>query len=167
MEYNEVMAGLQDDNRESFDEALARANEAERKKKEREKSTSVPSLPLLAELEAMDRKALFSLLEKVLAAGWGYGKLTGKQLLETALMSKDNAYEALKLTALTLAHNASDWREFHALATFWSERERGKPVGAAPQINIGTSGNMEVKVILVSADKKEEVKMIEAPMIKQ
>ena len=86
------------------------------------------SLPDLAEFEQMDRKALYSLLQRVSMAGWGYGKLTGKELLETALKTKDEAYEALKLTALTLATNAKDWREFHTLATFWSEREKGKPI---------------------------------------
>lgn len=79
-------------------------------------------------LEKITRPELRMLLQKVLRAGWGYGKLTGKDLLEMALKTKDEAYEALKLTALTLAVNAGDWREFNALATFWAEREKGKPI---------------------------------------
>ena len=86
------------------------------------------AIDTLTQLESMPKDALRSLLERVSMAGWGYGKLTGKELLETALKTKDEAYEALKLTALTLATNAKDWREFHTLATFWSEREKGKPV---------------------------------------
>jgi hypothetical protein len=75
----------------------------------------------------MPRNELKGLLQRVARAGWGYGKLTGKELLDEACKTKDEAYEALKLAALTLAVNASDWREFNALATFWAEREKGKP----------------------------------------
>lgn len=81
----------------------------------------------LDDLENMPRKELKALLQRVIQAGWGYGKLTGKDLMQMALQTKEEAYEALKLTALTLAVNASDWREFNALATFWAEREKGKP----------------------------------------
>jgi hypothetical protein len=81
----------------------------------------------LQKLGEMSREQLIALIEKVSKAGWGYGSLKGKDLLEMALKSKDEAYEALKLTALTLAVSAADWREFVALATFWSEREKGKP----------------------------------------
>ena len=91
-------------------------------------ATPAPAPPDLSRLEEMGRGELRGLLEKVYQAGWGYGKLTGKELLEMALKTKDEAYEALKLTALTLAVNASEWREFTALATFWAEREKGKPV---------------------------------------
>lgn len=84
----------------------------------------------LTTLHEMTKEALIGLIEKVYMAGWGYGNLTGKQLLEMALKTKSEAYEALKLTALTLATNASDWREFHALASFWSDREQGKAMQA-------------------------------------
>lgn len=96
----------------------------------------------------MPRNALQTLLHRVLQAGWGYGSLTGKELLETALKTKDEAYEALKLTALTLAVNASDWREFNALATFWAEREKGKP-----QQSVDVTGKIGIVDIVLEAAK--------------
>jgi hypothetical protein len=123
------------------------------------------SAPDLSRLEGMTRDELVGLIRKVSQAGWGYGKLTGKELLETALKTKDEAYEALKLTALTLAVNASDWREFNALATFWAEREKGKPAGAATNINIGPgNGEKKIQIVFMNADdvkKEREAKLID------
>jgi hypothetical protein len=151
--------GLQDENRESFDQALAKANEAERKKKEANQSPAAPVE--LSAIDEMDVENLRRTLKIVVQAGWGYGKLKGAELVKHAYMSKDEAYEALKLAALTLATNATEWREFVALATFWAEREKGKPSGAIPQINIGSSGNMKIEVVLVSPGHKLTQKVID------
>ena len=51
--------GLQDDNRESFDEALAKANEAERKKKAQAKDSAAP-------VDINDSQALKELATQVL-----------------------------------------------------------------------------------------------------
>jgi len=113
----------------------------------------------------MPRKDLQGLLQRIIQAAWGYGSLTGKELLEMALKTKDEAYEALKLTALTLAVNAGDWREFNALATFWAEREKGKPIGAAPTINIGQgNGEKKIQIVFMNADdvkREREGKLID------
>ena len=115
-----------------------------------------PTSEEVAKLEAMDRVELVALVRRIYKAGWGYGKLTGKDLLEMALKTKDEAYEALKLTALTLAHNAKDWREFHALATFWSERERGKPVQS-----VNANVTIGVLEIVDEIDKRRKEKVID------
>lgn len=81
----------------------------------------------LAEIDDMNEGSLRKALKLVVQAGWGYGGMKGAELLKHAQMTKDEAYEALKLTALTLATNATEYREFVALATFWAEREKGKP----------------------------------------
>lgn len=59
MWYNDGMAGLQDDNRESFDEALARANELERHKKTQAKDSAAP-------VDINDSQALKSLAMEAL-----------------------------------------------------------------------------------------------------
>ena len=114
---------------------------------------------VLDNLLDMDRNALKQLLQKVLDAGWGFRGLTGRDLIEACLKSEDELYESLLLTGYVMAKNATDWREYHALATFWSERKRGKPSGSAPQVNIGATGDMQVRVILI--EPGEQVKQIE------
>lgn len=115
---------------------------------------------MIAQLLDMPRNALQTLLQKVLQAGWGYGSLTGKELLETALKTKDEAYEALKLTALTLAINAQDWREFNALATFWAEQQIGKPKQSiAMEVKDNRIEKMEVDKLICLA------KMLDDPVI--
>lgn len=110
----------------------------------------------LSRLEGMSREELLALIQKVSKAGWGYGGLKGKDLLEMALKSKEEAYEALKLAALTLATNAGEWREFIALATFWAEREKGKPSQA-----VEVSGKVGIIQLVLEAQKLGEVKTIE------
>jgi hypothetical protein len=121
-------------------------------------SPSALSAEVLERLEGMTREGLRELLQRVSQAGWGYGKLTGKELLEMALKTKDEAYEALKLTALTLAVNAGDWREFNALATFWAEREKGKPVQSVnATVQIGVIELVEE----ATRKRREKQKMID------
>ena len=96
-----------------------------------EKTVKSPQNPLteheMKNLADMSKEELITLISRVCVAAWGYGNLTGKDLITAALNSKEEAYEALKLRAFVLASNAAEWREFHALATFWAEREKGKP----------------------------------------
>ena len=114
----------------------------------------------LTNLLDMPRHELQKLLQRVSQAGWGYGKLTGKELLETALKTKDEAYEALKLTALTLAINASDWREFNALATFWAEREKGKP-----SQSVDVTGKIGIVQIVLEAAKQRKSLLVDSSPI--
>jgi len=123
---------------------------------EPEQSDKSPLLVDIATIDAMDAESLRKLLKLVVQAGWGYGKLTGKDLLAAAIKSKDEAYEALKLAALTLAVNASDWREFNALATFWAERTHGKPSQA-----IDVTGKIGIVEIVLEAAKLRKMPVIE------
>lgn len=84
--------------------------------------------PDLSALDTLTRDELIALIRKVCAAGWGYAGLSGRELVKASMQSDDEAYESVMLTALVLAKNAKDWREFHTLASFWAERKKGKPV---------------------------------------
>lgn len=111
----------------------------------------------LQELEGMTQVQLINLIRLVSKAGWGYGGLTGTELIKAALMSKDEAYEALKLTALVFAYNAKDWREYHAMATFWADREKGKP-----QQSVDVTGKIGIIEIVMEAAK---LRNLEKPLL--
>jgi hypothetical protein len=89
----------------------------------------------------MTREALIELIRSVSNAGWGYKGIKGSELLVAALKTDDENYDDLMLCAIALAKNAADWREFHALATFWAERKKGKPHQSLTQQN-NTTINM-------------------------
>lgn len=123
------------------------------------KQPSAPVNPLsdavMQDLEAMTAEELRTLIKRICKAAWGYGNLTGKDLLEAAVSSKEDAYEALKLRAFVLASNASEWREFHALATFWAEREKGKP-----KQSIDTTVTLSILDLVEEATRKRREKQM-------
>lgn len=127
---------------------------------ERKSVPETPESPLsafdMALLDGMSQQQLIALINRVCVAGWGYGDLTGRDLIAAALSTKEEAYEALKLRAFCLASNASEWREFHALATFWAEREKGKP-----KQSIDTTVTLSILDLVEEATRKRREKMID------
>ena len=117
----------------------------------------------IALLECLSKDELIKIIKKVSSAGWGNGQLSGKDLITSALMSDDEVYEALMLRGQTLALNSKAWNEFLGLATWWTDRKKGKPVGSSSNIVIGANGgDMEVRVILVSPNENNQnVKIID------
>ncbi len=82
----------------------------------------------LAAIEGMDAEGLRKLIRTVLQAGYGIKGISIAELTNNAIKTDNELYDALMLKGVTLAINASDWKEYHALASFWSERKQGKAV---------------------------------------
>lgn len=111
--------GLQDENRESFDDALAKANELERNKKE----TTPPPLDLAA-IEGMEIDELRTLCKRMACQCGLFARMTQE---ETAQAMLDTLAEtALKPIVMGLNVKA-DIQSRVAAIDKWLDRTKGKP----------------------------------------
>lgn len=108
-------------------------------------------------IDTMDAEQLRKLIRTVAGAIWGVKAISGAELLKNALAKDDELYEALMLKGITLALNASEWREFNALATFWAERKRGKP-----QQSVDVTGKIGIVDIVLEAGRRRQLQPISA-----
>ncbi len=108
----------------------------------------------LERLDTLSKPKLIALIKKVSGAIWGI-----------ALKTEEEAYDAICLKLLNGGLNQGDINKALPALKEYLDRKRGKPIGTAPNINIGTSGNgsMNIEVILVSSedDKRRQGKLID------
>ncbi len=111
----------------------------------------------LAAIEGMDAESLRKLIRTVLQSGYGIKGISIAELTKNAIKQDDALYEALMLKGITLALNASEWREFNALATFWAERKKGKP-----QQSLDVTGKIGIVDIVLEAARQRQPLLIDS-----
>lgn len=106
--------GLQDENRESFDDALAKANELERKKKEKVNQSPID----LSALESMDAERLRKLIREVSGAA---------KLVKLSLLTKEEIASAMKLRLANIAlDDDTEVKDVIVAVEKWLDRQEGK-----------------------------------------